>query len=65
MERLALSPREAARSLGCNEMYVRNAVRDGALVVHQIGAKSCILVDDLKTWVRSHPTVKAKVVSHV
>jgi excisionase family DNA binding protein len=61
MERLALSPREASRSLGCNETYVRDAIRDGALVTRRIGARSLILVDDLTAWFRSLPPNSKKV----
>jgi excisionase family DNA binding protein len=60
MERLALSPREAARLLGCNKSHIYAAVKEGALVARSVGAHSLIESDALMTWFRSLPATKPK-----
>jgi hypothetical protein len=57
---LALSPAATATALGIRPDQVAQAVRDGLLPVHRIGAKTKIWVGDIEKWFRSFPAPAAK-----
>lgn len=57
MERLALSPREAARVLGISRRHIHAAVRSGELA-HQFGVGSRIWAADLERWFKASPLTK-------
>jgi excisionase family DNA binding protein len=61
-QRLALSPREAARLLGINRRHIYRAVKSGDLVAYRPGGAmaSRIMVADLERWVRSSPLTSQK-----
>lgn len=52
VERLAYSPREAARALGCSHQTVYNLITSGALRSVCIGARRLIPRDELERLLR-------------
>jgi excisionase family DNA binding protein len=55
-QRLALSPRDAARLLGgISRRHIYAAIKSGELIARTVGVRSLIETDDLMVWFRSRP----------
>ena len=59
MERIAVSPAEAARLLGVDKAHLYAAIERGELVAVSIGRKSLIDIQDLRAWLKSRPATKS------
>lgn len=57
MNQLSLNLVEAARTAGISRSTLYKEIRRGELRVRKIGRRSIILIDDLKEWLDSRPTV--------
>jgi excisionase family DNA binding protein len=57
MDRAALSPAEAAESVGIGISSIRKAIREDRLVARKLGRRTVIAAEDLAAFVRGLPKV--------
>ncbi len=59
-ERLSLSPEEASALTGIGMTSIRAAAASGALKARKHGARTIIMAEDLKEWLRTMPVMSGK-----
>lgn len=55
-EPMACSVDVAAKLAGCSRTTIYEAIKSGDLQVHKMGARTIIIDEDLRSWLRSLPT---------
>ncbi|MFM1964906.1 MAG: hypothetical protein RL134_631 [Actinomycetota bacterium] len=55
-QRIAVTRDQAAELVGLSSRTLLRAIRAGELVEHYVSAKPVILIDDLRSWIKSAPT---------
>lgn len=57
LERIGLSPDEAAKVAGIGRTLLKREIRDKKLIARKVGRRTVITVDDLSAWLKSLPQV--------
>jgi 3-hydroxyacyl-CoA dehydrogenase len=56
INRISMTPIDAAEATGFSRTRIFNAIRDGELVARKDGKATVIEIDEIVRWVRSLPT---------
>ena len=57
LQRLGLSPQEAAKAAGIGQTLLKREIRNKRLIARKVGRRTIITLEDLATWLRDLPRV--------